>query len=296
MQNQVHVLTGYRWRKQARTAYADLVLDIAQTKKPILPGVDVALHLHRAEPSFYLLAGSDVNENVRRGLRVQITAINLLVRQRHMTTDGWQDLEKVMMRHGNKVNYDFKRVEVKKLSLAPNQLSWQSENIKAGSRVPERSLVMLVPEGRWAGDMSLNPFKSMCLRGNGYAVKDMYFTVDSIPLMPLSGSFDDDSYDFLRRAYLQLQTTFTGPGKHAMALTFREFANGAFMYLADFTRDGRTFDHRTWHRVKQGTLRLDIKFQQPPAEYLSVFIFNEYPTRVSIHKDRSVVYHYVNDV
>ena len=93
-----------------------------------------------------------------------------------------------------------------------------------------------------------------------------------------------------------LQQTYSGTRKNGLDLTWEQFKRSAFIYTTDFTKARRANDNRAWHKIRQGSLRLDVFFEKAPTRPLSVFILSEYPSRVRVLKDRMVNYNYVADV
>ena len=287
------------WNEKGKAAYAQLSLDIAESSNPIVSGVNLELNLVRAEPKFYMVV--EEPELVKREYSIKILEIQLLTTMRRMAPDLSLELEKKMLSRGTNggVDYNFQRVEIKKQTIATALHSWNSEDIKSGSRVPVRSTVLLIDEKRWHGEWDTYPFVSQAEERaltDGYKVRRIWFSLDSMPVLPLGQMHTDTPSNFQRQSYHMLQQTYSGTRKNGLDLTWEQFKRSAFIYTTDFTKARRANDNRAWHKIRQGSLRLDVFFEKAPTRPLSVFILSEYPTRVSVLKDRMVKYNYVADV
>ena len=287
------------WNEKGKAVYAQLSLDIAESSNPIVSGVNLELNLVRADPKFYMVV--EEPELVKREYGIKILEIQLLTTMRRMAPDLSLELEKKMLSRGTNggVDYNFQRVEIKKQTIATALHSWNSEDIKSGSRVPVRSTVLLIDEKRWHGEWDTYPFVSQAEERaltDGYKVRRIWFSLDSMPVLPLGQMHTDTPSNFQRQSYHMLQQTYSGTRKNGLDLTWEQFKRSAFIYTTDFTKARRANDNRAWHKIRQGSLRLDVFFEKAPTRPLSVFILSEYPTRVRVLKDRMVNYNYVADV
>ena len=287
------------WNEKGKAVYAQLSLDIAESSNPIVSGVNLELNLVRADPKFYMVV--EEPELVKREYGIKILEIQLLTTMRRMAPDLSLELEKKMLSRGTNggVDYNFQRVEIKKQTIATALHSWNSEDIKSGSRVPVRSTVLLIDEKRWHGEWDTYPFVSQAEEralSDGYKVRRIWFSLDSMPVLPLGQMHTDTPSNFQRQSYHMLQQTYSGTRKNGLDLTWEQFKRSAFVFTTDFTKARRANDNRAWHKIRQGSLRLDVEFEDAPTRPLSVFILSEYPTRVRVLKDRMVNYNYVADV
>lgn len=207
------------------------------------------------------------------------------------------DLERKMQKNNNQINYYFPRIEIKKLSIPKNSSTFMSEDVKSASRVPERVILLMMPEEQWTGSYKTNPLESKAKYGTRYAVQDIFFSCNSMPIRPLGDlSVGHKCDQFLRAAYLQMQMCLAGNRPYGVDLSYEEFINGSFYFSADFTKPRRAHDNQVLHQTQHGSLRLDIRFENAISCVVNVFLLAEFPSRVSIHKDRRVVYHFVNEV
>ena len=92
--------------------------------------------------------------------------------------------------------------------------------------------------------------------------------------------------NFLAKAYAQLQSIFSNEESFGLDLSYAEFVKGGFLYAVDLTRPRRAHNSVAWHKVRQGSLRIDVSFADQIAANVSIFAMLEYPTRVQIFKDR----------
>ena len=284
------------WDTSRKAIYSNIRLDIAGARAPIIPGVGMSLHLTRADPRFYLMIKDEKLAQMQYS--VNIKEINLLSTVRKIHTPLGLEVEKKLLNSGNGVPYNFMRVEVKKFTIpAGGSRTWSTQDIKTGDRTPLRTTVTFHLEEDAEGKIDRNPFvsRSIC---DEYQITDAFFSIDSLPLQPLGTMNGDSPQNFQLKAYHLMQQAFSGTRPQGIDLTLDQFRTSSFMFCADFTRDRRAFMPQAWHKIQNGSLRLDVKFsdQHTPKKPISVYVFSEYPTRVLIYKDRTVVYNLVHDV
>ena len=88
--------------------------------------------------------------------------------------------------------------------------------------------------------------------------------------------------NFLAKAYYaQLQSVFSNEESFGLDLSCAEFVKGGFLRAVDLTRPRRAHNSVVWHKVRQGSLRIDVSFADQIAANMP-----EHPTRVQIFKDR----------
>ena len=276
------------WDPDEKLVYAHICTDFGLCKLPLISGCGVQLVLTRNPPPFYMMVMDD--SLFDKGYRLRIKSAALLLPMRRFSPDLALDLERTMSRAGGYLNYDFKRVEVKRFTIPSGQKSWSCEDLKSGHRVPERVVLMMVEEDAFDGQAwSKNPLASDAVRVDSlWAVDDIRFTLDSFPVEPMgvaSGAHRSPR-NFLAKAYAQLQSVFSNEESFGLDLSYAEFVKGGFLYAVDLTRPRRAHNSVAWHKVRQGSLRLDVSFADHIAANVSVFAMLEYPTRVQIFKDR----------
>ena len=276
------------WDTDEKLVYAHICTDFGLCKLPLISGCGVQLVLTRNPPPFYMMVMDD--SLYEKGYRLRIKSAALLLPMRRFSPDLALDLERTMSKAGGYLNYDFKRVEVKRYTIPAGQKTWSCEDLKSGHRVPERVVLMMVEEDAFDGQAwSKNPLASDAVRVDSvWAVDDIRFTLDSFPVEPMgvaSGAHRSPR-NFLAKAYAQLQSVFSNEESFGLDLSYAEFVKGGFLYAVDLTRPRHAHNSVAWHKVRQGSLRLDVSFADQIAANVCVFAMLEYPTRVQIFKDR----------
>ena len=278
-------------------AYAKLPLDMGRSELPLVSGVDMTLSLVRAEPKFVVLTREPDAEE--KGYRLQVVSIQLLVPVRRYSPGLANHLEARLEREGA-LHYNFPRLHIKKFTVPVGVQQWSTEECKDGARIPERALVLVMPEDQWVGKYDQVPTASRSHEGGRYSLCDVFFSVNSTPLRALGDLHDTtDNREFMRVAFRQLNETLVGPSSkvpHGINLTPESFAEGNFCWAQDFTRPRRGHDQTVLHESLEGSLRLDLRFKEGTNKILNVFLLEEYPARVTVHQDRRVVYHWVDKV
>ena len=285
------------YSKDGVIVFAKLPLDLAASKLPIVSGVSIQLQLIKADPKFSVFCADD--DAAEKGYKVDVLSAQALTTVRKYGVGLQLDLEKRLAKAGA-IDYHFDRVHIKKLAINEGLQTWSTEDVKDGAQMPRRCMVLLMPQAQWVGDYKSCPLASFSKYGTIYAVDDLFFSLNSQPLLPLGNLYCGlNNEQFMRAAYLQMQHVLSGGGGQqpsAVDLSFEEFKKGNFYWMQDLTRSRRSHDGRVLHETVEGTLRLDVRFEKPISAPLNVFLISEYPARISVAPSRKVIYHYADKV
>ena len=91
------------------------------------------------------------------------------------------------------------------------------------------------------------------------------------------------------RAY---NTLFSGTGKicrdEGIAIDRNDYANGYALYTFDLTADQG--DEENFNLMRQGSVRLVLKFSQALATTVTVVVYAEFENVIEIDRNRNIIY------
>lgn len=185
------------------------------------------------------------------------------------------------LQHGT-AKYPITRVELKSFAIPMGSWNINRDNIFLGS-LPRRIVLGMVDSGAFNAEYGKNPFNFQHFNTNFLGV---YIDGEQLPFKPLEPNFATGRYI---DSYL---TLFSCLEKGSNGITREAYPKGFTLWAFDFTPDLDCGDHL--NLVKQGNLRVEIRFAQALATSVNCVILAEFDNIVEIDKDRNVVYDYTS--
>ena len=109
----------------------------------------------------------------------------------------------------------------------------------------------------------------------------------SYPAQPLTPKFDDNVNNYIK-SYM---TLFTETGRifddNGNDITREGYRKGYSLWAFDLSPDKEDGDHV--HLIKEGNLRLDMKFDVALPDTVSVFVYAEFDNVIEIDRARNIV-------
>ncbi|XP_044019520.1 uncharacterized protein F54H12.2-like [Aphidius gifuensis] len=233
-----------------------LHVDVFNQNKFLLNGVEMKITLTRSKNEFCLM------DNTEDGnYKVNILEATLIIRRAKLNPSVLVAHSKALAKTTAK--YPLTRVEVKSFILAQGILSNTLDNIILGS-LPKRIVVGLVD--------------------------NRAFNVGGKALSP---SFSNNIHD--AEAY---QTLFSGTGihfaDHGMKISRSSFTKGYTLFAFDLTPDLSANDSMYWNLIKNGSLRIEIRFGVALAQTINCIVYAEFDNIIEIDSTRQVLLDYSN--
>jgi hypothetical protein len=177
-------------------------------------------------------------------------------------------------------------VVCKTFKIPAGYLDMSHEKPFAG-QLPIRLIVGLVDNRAYNGDRARNPFNFQHFSLTEIGI---YLDGQSHGLKPLK--LDYGSGRFVE-AYVGL---FSGTNNlnrdEGNGISRFEYANGYALYAYDLTPDLGEDDHLNLSR--QGTVRLDLKFDDALAHTVTVIAYAEFENLIEIDRNRNIVFDFTN--
>ena len=182
--------------------------------------------------------------------------------------------------------YPITRTEIKVLTLPAGVLSKSLDNIFLG-QLPKRIAVCFVSNKAFNGDFTLNPFNFQHVN-----VNFMVLNIDGhqMPCKPLQPKFTSKKY------ITMYHTLFSGTGIHFLNegndITRDSYPNGYCIAVFDLTPDLSAGSLTHWNLIKNGSVRLEVGFNEALAETTNCLVYGEFDSVIEIDKKRNVVVDY----
>jgi hypothetical protein len=277
---------GYMWRRdmtkdnKSIDLLAPLHIDLKSVTKYLINGVDMAIKLTQAKSSFFL---QSTIENPR---------CNFIIEDAELYVRKIKISPSVLVGHARALSlgtakYPITRVEVKTITIPAGVQNKSLDSLFTG-QMPTRCIVGFVKNTAFNGTYNTNPY-----RFDHYNLSYFSFYMDGVqvPNKPFTPNFDDGLYV---RAYNSL---FDGSGIFykdvGMGIGRDEFDKGYCLICTDMTPDLSCHEGH-WCLIKNGNLRLELRFKQPLEYTITVICFAEFNNLIEIDEHRNVILDYAS--
>ncbi len=273
-----------RHERCKKSAKMDMIgrlhLDICEQDKLIPNNVDVRLQLQISKPEFCLI----IPDTDKHKYKLNIANAVLYVRQVKLNPSVMLAQEKSLKESTFK--YPIRRTECRTFAISQGLREINIPNAILGPQ-PSFILMGLVDSTAKNGDMKLNPF---------------YFDHKNVSYI----SVDVDGVQFPNTPY---QPNFVGKewarpyhgfyvatgqyyGTTAPSITYEDYGKGNTLYAFDLTADESALDGTHFNLVKNGSLRIDLKFQNPLDKNMTLILLAVFNNIIEIDQSRNVTTDY----
>jgi len=246
--------------------------DMFMQDRYLLNEVGVKIKLIRSRDNFCLMGDADG--------KLIVTHASLFVRKVKLSPSVFLAHAKAL--ESNTAKYPIKRVVCKSFAIPANYLDSNHEKLFSG-QLPTRIVVGFVDNRGFNGSRAHNPFNF-----HHYQLNEISIYLDGhqqYALKPLQPNFANGLYV---RTYNSL---FAGTNKlnrdEGNFITRKDYPNGYCLYAFDLTADLAEDDY--FNLVKQGSVRLSMKFAQALPHTVSVVAYAEFDNIVEIDRGRNLL-------
>ena len=241
--------------------------------------VNIRVRLVRNKDSFCLMSSVQ-----GAAYKVRILECKLYVRKVKLSPSVFLAHAKALER-GN-VKFPIRRAVCKTFTIPRGNLDASQESLFSG-QLPTRLVIGCVDNDAFNGIYAKNPFN---FKHMNLTQLKVYLDGQQQSVKPLEINFANNQYI---NAYA---TLFLGTGKwmrdEGNQISREDFAGGYALYAFDLTADLCEGDH--FNLVKQGNIRLDMKFAQALPNTINVIAFAEFENILEIDRSRNVIFDYKN--
>jgi hypothetical protein len=276
--------SGYNKRKamtkdnETFDMISPLHIDLKSTTKYLINGVEMVVKLIQSKPEFCLMSPNGNPNTI-----LSIEEAELFVRKVKISPS-------VLVGHSRALaigtaKYPITRVEVKTVTIPAGVQNKTIEGIFTG-QLPKKIIVGFVKNRAFNGSYLDNPFDFQ-----HFNLSFLSFYMDSIqiPAKPFTPQFD-------KRLWVrEYNSLFEGSGifyKDAgIDLDRNEYGTGYFLVSVDLTSDLSSQEGH-WTLLKNGNLRIELRFQKALEETITVVCFGEFDNLIEIDSNRNVIIDY----
>ena len=253
-----------------------LHLDLCSQDRVLLNGVQVKLSLQTNRPSFYFHAS-------KKEISIsKVTFEHVALFVKHVEVSEMQaNAHRAALLKGPLL-WPISRNEIRQFVLSKGEQNRSLDNVVQG-QLPRRMFVMLVKNAAENGDITLNPFNFQHFKLNFLAC---YLNGDQYPAIPYQPDYEKGlcvrEYFDLYRSLNQLTA------KPNLDITLAEFKSGFTIYGINFAADSSDPVDGHFNPLRRGNLRIDLRFAEALTDVITVLVFTQFESLVSIDKDRNI--------
>ena len=254
-----------------------LHLDLFCQERYLINGVDLRLRLVRSPDTFALMCV--VGDDFRPKIVIQSATLFM----RKVKLNPTVQLAHIKALERSPVKYPIRRVETKVVSVPKGNMTLNQENLILG-QLPKRVVIGCVNNDAFNGNFTENPFLFGHRHINFVA---LYVDGQQLPAKPLQPDFENGLYT---RSFANV---FIGTGQMSQDegndLNWSDYALGYTLFAFDLTPDlAEVGGH--FNVIKQGNLRLEIRFGKALAQTTNVIVYSEFENMIQIDRSRNVLF------
>ncbi len=240
--------------------------------------INMRIRLVRSRDAFCLMSAAGIE------YKVKIVDCKLLIRKVKLSSSIYVAHAKTLEK-GN-AKYPIRRVICKTFTVPRGNLDITQESLFSG-QLPTRVVIGCVDNEAFNGSYARNPFN---FKHFNLSQIKLYLDGQQQTIKPLEPNFANRQYI---EAYMSL---FSGTGKlqkdEGNYIAREDYPGGYTLYAFDLTPDLAEEGH--FNLVKNGNLRLEMKFAQPLPNTINVIAYSEFENVLQLDRNRNVIYDYKN--
>ena len=241
--------------------------------------VNIKIRLVRNKDAFCLMSSVQ-----GAAFKVRILECKLYIRKVKLSPSVFLAHAKAL--EAGNVKFPIRRGVCKTFTIPRGNLDATQECLFSG-QLPTRLVIGCVDNDAFNGSYTKNPFNFKHMQLSQLKV---YLDGQQQSVKPLELNFANNQFI---NAYASL---FMGTGKwmrdEGNQITREDFPGGYALYAFDLTADLAEGGH--FNLLKQGNIRLDLKFAQALASTINVIAFAEFENILEIDRSRNVLFDYKN--
>jgi hypothetical protein len=254
----------------------NLHLDAMYQSKLIPSDVNLKIRLVRNKDAFCLMSS-----HAGVAYKIKIVECKLFIRKAKLMPSVFvahaKELEKTSAK------YPIRRVVCKTFTIPRGNQDYSQESLFSG-QVPIRLVCGLVLNTAYNGTYNTNPFNFRHF--NATEIR-LYIDGQQSTVRPLTPNFAAGTY---LPAYNSL---FSACGKQGRDvgndITCEDYARGYSLYCFDLTSDLSSGHGGHFQLVREGSVRLDLKFSAALADTINVVVYAEMENVLEIDRNRNVI-------
>lgn len=252
-------------------------IDIFNQEKFLLNGVELKLRFTRSREAFCMIDPAD-------SAVIKIVEASVLVRRVKISPGVLISHAKALAH--NTAKYPLTKVEVRAIAIHRGVSGETLDNVILG-QLPKRLILAFTDNTAYNGSAAANPFNF-----KNYGINHLALFIDGmqVPSKALQPDFENGLYI---EAY---HTLFSGTGMHfsdsGNCIGRDDYAKGFCLMAFDLTSDLSANDDSHFNLIKNGSVRIEVRFATPLTQTINCIIYGEYDSILEIDASRQVMLEY----
>lgn len=263
--------------------YGRLNGDIFSQERFILPMVDMRIKLTRSAPQFALNIRSKPTATSPAPKPIfQILETYLYTRKVKLTPQKHMQIEKALLT--NTAKYPIRRIETKIFNFAQGLSSINLSNVVMGN-IPQKVIVGIVDHSSFVGSYSTNPFKF-----KPHGLRELSLSMNGQTFgRPYKMEFPPEGAALCARPFYELFGNTVSCDDAGTGIGLAAYASHCNLYGFDLSPDCSGSAGYHLNIVKQGTLGLNLTFEDALALPVSIIVYLEFPQVIELDRVRNVL-------
>ena len=248
--------------------------DIFNQDKLLINGCDVKLKFTPSRIGFAIMDPTGVCD-------VRILEATLLVRRVKINPS-------ILLAHSNLLSkatakYPLTKVEIKTVSLQQGSHGEFLDNLILG-QLPKRVILGFVLSGAFNGSRTLNPFNFqnfninyLCLHSGG----------QQYPNKPLQPDFARNH--FVDAYHTLFTDTCSNLTNQSNGISRDQYKDGNCLFCFDLSADSSASDNTHWNLIRNGNLRIEVRFSEPLAQPVNLILYAEFDAMLELTSNRECI-------
>ena len=197
--------------------------------------------------------------------------------QRHM------EVEKQLL--SSTAKYPIKRIETKIFNFTAGLTTISLDNVVIGN-LPQKVIIGMVSHAALSGGYSSNPYKF-----EHFGVREVGLQINGQPYgKPYKTTYSDSNNSFCARSFYDLYANTCSGADTGIGI--KDYVEHTNLYAFDLTADmcSSTGDHL--NIVKQGTLGINLTFDKPLTNSISLVVYLEIQNLIELDRLRNAILTY----
>lgn len=257
--------------------YGPLHCDLFNVDKYMISGVEMTVKLQRSGNAFHLMAPAadsatfQIEDAVLYVRKVKINPSVILAHHKALSVAS--------------AKYPITRVDVKTVTIPSDTTSKSIDNIYLGC-LPKRCILGFVKTSAYNGDYARSPFNF-----ESFKYTSLGFYLDSVPIPAKPFICDFPNNQYIRSYHSLFEGCNINHADIGNNISRTDYPKGYALVAVDLTPDlSSSASHISLTRT--GSLRIDVNFAEPLPQSVTVIIFSEFDSLITVDKNRTVVTDY----
>ena len=272
--------------------YGRVFNELAETDRYLVNGVSMRFNFIAANQLFSLMGSAAKAASVSAGTaalsattpKLKILDASLFVRHIKLSPGVFNSINRQLQT--SNVFYPIKRRNTILFNLSQGQSSFNIDNVFLGN-LPDVLTIGLVDHDSNSGSYLLNP---LAFKNFGLNHICVYLNNEPYPKIPYKPDYTSNTYEREYFDFHQEQGLTNGIG--ILDITYHLYKECSNLYFFNFNQDSSNSNKDYINLSREGTLRVEIKFDADLTSALKLVCFGRFNSNIELDRNRNVLTDY----